>query len=391
VGFQNESAPGSVRIELPMLSVPSGSAETPTSIKEGRRYPEDYVRGYIPLGQELKIAASLLIPRFGKSPRIADFKLLDGCQMDCNYCDANIRRGNVMTTNEVFSVLGNLKAVGIQMVNLTGGEPTLRRDLPEIISYSSNLDLFTTLNSNGRVGKKDIPDEEDYSYWYTLAEAGLKGVTFSYDGLPPKNNRRIFHLASFAVNKLKIAAGIRMVVTSGNLALMEEAGTTSMRNNILFQAVPAIALGGETSGVAGENGFYPLSYEGRLEFAKICERLEKVRGPFARFLRIPGGYIKEVVKSEKSPPWHCQQPSSHWVSVDAQGNVRVCNDVSLEKKYSLKGSDNPLLNRELHEDIEKTSRACEGCAWLCHWQENQPQWKRSLEHIRMGVTVAGLT
>lgn len=151
----------------------------------GKIYPEEYARPFIPLKTEIK-EFSLGIPRTGRYPRIASLKLTDNCQKNCNYCDANEAKGKPMELKEIFNVQRNLKEAGIQMLDLTGGEPTLRDDLPDIIKHSKELGItITTLSTNGGINK-------DYDYWHRLAEAGLFGATFSYDGVGEKTIRELF-------------------------------------------------------------------------------------------------------------------------------------------------------------------------------------------------------
>lgn len=347
-------------------------------------YPEQFARPYIPLKQELRNALELSIPRFGKSPRVAFFKLTDSCQMDCNYCDANEIKGKPLSTQEVFNVLDNLADAGIQMVDLSGGEPTLRPDLPEIIAHSKKLGMITTLSTNGGIGEK-----VDYAYWHKLAEAGLFGANISYDGVGEKDDPKAIHLAAFLVNTLHIYGGIRTVVWKENLDKVYEIGQQCMRNNVFFQAVPAVAIGGQTS--AKDTDFTPLDYEGRHELAQTLLEVTKTRGPFANFLRVPKSYLKEVVDSPNPNSWHCKHPSSHWVSVDAQGRARVCNEIPFRETYLLTGKENPLKDKQLHKDADKESKDCCGCSWLCHWDGNRGQLGRGLDHMRLMLTIGGLT
>lgn len=177
------------------------------------------------------------------------------------------------------------------------------------------------------------------------------------------------------------------MVWKENLDKVFEIGENCMRNNIFFQAVPAEALGGETS--ASAKDFTPLDKDGKEKYAEIISALAKTRGPFAKFLRVANGYVKEAVNS--SDPWHCQHPSSHWIFVDAQGKTRVCGDKALSKQYILTGKNNPIKTKEFHKDIDEESKKCGGCSWYCNWEGNRGQVKRGLEHAQFIITVAALT
>ncbi|MFH1535873.1 MAG: radical SAM protein [Patescibacteria group bacterium] len=350
-------------------------------------YPEKYVRGFRPLKEELGIGLSLVIPRFGHSPRIASLKVNDVCNLDCPHCNANKVQTRQMEIKEVFDVLGHFQKAGIQMVYITGGEPTLRPDLPDIIAYSHRLGMLTTVNTNGGI-KRDTIDEE-YKYWHNLAEKGLFGVTFSYDGTGQKADPRVIHLAAFSVNTLHIYGGISMVVTKENLEDVSAVGTEVMLNNVFLQIVPAVALDGESS--ASPDNFNQLDYPDRLRFVQKIKDLKKVRGPFANFLHVSDGFLKEVVSARDPNSWHCKNPSSHWVFIDAQGNARVCNERLLSQNYSLTGKENPLLTKEFHQSVQEESQKCRGCSWLCNWEGNRNQLVRGFAWLRLFVTIGSLT
>ena len=49
-----------------------------------------------------------------------------------------------MSTEEVKRVISELASIGVQVVNFTGGEPTLQKDLPELLIYAKDLGLMPT-------------------------------------------------------------------------------------------------------------------------------------------------------------------------------------------------------------------------------------------------------
>ena len=76
-------------------------------------------------------------------PLFAWFSLTGECNLHCRYCftDARIcvkRPGGVkgeLSTKQVFSILDNVGKAGTVAIQFAGGEPLLRDDLVEIISY----------------------------------------------------------------------------------------------------------------------------------------------------------------------------------------------------------------------------------------------------------------
>lgn len=352
-------------------------------------YPEQFARPFTPLREEFIRLWTLGYPRYGRFPRLASEKVTDKCNFNCSHCSANKICGFDMTTAEIYNVQRNLSRLGIQRLDATGGEPLLRKDLPKIISNANELGMLVTLNTNGGIKKDKLMDE--YADWYDLAEAGLFGAYFSYDGIGQKTDSRVIHLAGFLVNTLHIFGGVRTVVTQDNLDKVYNIGRRCMLNNVFFQAVPAVGLDGTSS--ASSEDFHPLDAAGKQEFIGIIHELSKVRGPMANFLHVPNAYLRQVVDSPNpDSAWHCKRPSAHWIFVDAQGNPRVCNDRALPgaERFSLKGEEYPFT-KEFHKAVERESKRCGGCSWLCNWEGNRKQSLRGGTDLRFFITINSLT
>jgi 7,8-dihydro-6-hydroxymethylpterin dimethyltransferase len=100
------------------------------------------------------------------------------CNLDCNFCLANQCDNNADPSfDEIKDSLFKLIEKDKSLVQLSGGEPTTRRDLPEIIKAAKNAGAkYVQLNSNGvRLG-------EDKQYVEELAKAGLSFVFMQFDG-----------------------------------------------------------------------------------------------------------------------------------------------------------------------------------------------------------------
>lgn len=98
----------------------------------------------IPQPQPLSIRA--------QAPLKADLALSYACNNDCAHCyNEPERRGMPsLRTEEWREVLDRLWEIGVPYVILTGGEATLREDLPEIVRHAEDLGMICGLNTNGR-------------------------------------------------------------------------------------------------------------------------------------------------------------------------------------------------------------------------------------------------
>ncbi len=113
------------------------------------------------------------------APYRMDLALTYRCNNDCAHCyNARARSFPELSTDQWKSILDRTWELGIPHVVFTGGEPTLRGDLPELIAHAEANGQITGLNTNAR----RLSDER---FLKRLVEAGLDHVQVtveSYDG-----------------------------------------------------------------------------------------------------------------------------------------------------------------------------------------------------------------
>lgn len=216
-----------------------------------------------------------------------------------------------------------LASGGPYNIQLSGGEPTLRDDLPEIIALGRSLSFdFIQLNTNG------LRLAEDYRYVRRLKEAGLSCVFLQFDGSDDIVYEKIRGKALFEAKKAAIAhcgeqqLGVVLVPT-----LVPGVNTADIGNIIEF----AVAMMPVVRGVH----FQPVSYFGRYpnapldadritipEVVSAIERqtagkmkIKDFRPPAAEnaycsflgnFVLLDGGELKSSTKD--SPTGCCCQP-----------------------------------------------------------------------------------
>lgn len=108
-------------------------------------------------------------------------EITDRCNLNCRYCFADNHQGSDPSLDTVKSWIRDLVVPGKTLLQLSGGEPTVREDLPEIITYAKEVGCrYVQLNSNGlRLAEED-------GYAKKLADAGLSFVFLQFDGTGDK-------------------------------------------------------------------------------------------------------------------------------------------------------------------------------------------------------------
>jgi len=99
------------------------------------------------------------------------------CNLRCSICFAGNNTATEPTLDELQQTFKDLVAAGNTFVQLSGGEPTMRDDLPDIIAAAKAAGCDTIqLNSNGiRLGA-------DPAFTKELKKAGLSFVFMQFDG-----------------------------------------------------------------------------------------------------------------------------------------------------------------------------------------------------------------
>jgi radical SAM protein with 4Fe4S-binding SPASM domain len=109
------------------------------------------------------------------APYRMDLALTYRCNNDCAHCyNARPRDYTELSTNEWKRILDQLWELGIPHVVFTGGEPTLRPDLPELIAHAEHNGQITGLNTNGR-------RLSDKAFVAGLVDAGLDHVQITLE------------------------------------------------------------------------------------------------------------------------------------------------------------------------------------------------------------------
>ncbi|MEX2555996.1 MAG: GTP 3',8-cyclase MoaA [Actinomycetota bacterium] len=124
---------------------------------------------------------SPIVDRFGRVATDLRVSVTDRCNFRCTYCMPAeglqwLPRAEILTYEEIARLAGVFHALGVRTVRLTGGEPTVRRDLPELVRKLRNVaqDLDLSMTTNGLL--LDVLAAP-------LKEAGLDRVNVSVDSL----------------------------------------------------------------------------------------------------------------------------------------------------------------------------------------------------------------
>ncbi len=165
---------------------------------------------------------------FDKAPFTVLWEITRACALACRHCRAKAQPKpdpNQLTTEESLRLIDQIAEFGSPILVFTGGDPMMRRDLEELIRYSSQekgLRTSLTPSSTALVTKKRLA---------AVMDAGIRRIALSLDG-PDAESHDFFRgfSGSFKrtmeilhdAHEVGLSIQVNTTVTKFNLQRMEE-------------------------------------------------------------------------------------------------------------------------------------------------------------------------
>ena len=147
------------------------------------------------------------------------------CNLRCVHCysrSADKDYPGEMSTDQGKALLDDLAAFGSPVVLFSGGEPTLRKDLFELIRHATGAGLRAVISTNGTLIDPAMAD--------VLREMGLSYVGVSLDGMEPTHDKfrgrqGAFQDALTGIRNCRAAGikvGLRFTINNRNVADVDD-------------------------------------------------------------------------------------------------------------------------------------------------------------------------
>jgi MoaA/NifB/PqqE/SkfB family radical SAM enzyme len=287
-------------------------------------------------------------------PVLAVFEACLRCNSACGYCDLPLNVGRYeMTRDEIRRVFRSLYAEGLRFVFVQGGEPLLRRDLPEVLDDLSGIGFSLTVITNGTRFTPDLVAR--------LARLFVN-VSVSLDTLDRDRYRRI----RGADQLRQVLAGLELLAEFPHPKYLTCIVSEVNRDEVL-----------EVVRFARSRGFIPVvgAYHWGVErYGRVDAKLQYDRQAvglvFARVLDsglVPQGYFRDYVRDNirwlNGGSLAACDAGRHSIAIDASGNVSPC--LALPQAGNLlQSSLGEILERLDREAITRCSELS-SCNMLC--------------------------
>ena len=248
-----------------------------------------------------------LTDSFGRIHDDLRLSVTDRCNLRCAYCMPEeprwFPREALLTFEELERIARLAIGEGVRKVRLTGGEPLVRRDLPQLIARLAAIpglgDL--SLTTNGVLLEEQARD---------LAAAGLRRINVSLDTL----DRATFTAMTGRDRLGAVLAGLDAAAAAGLSPIKINA--VLLRGVNESQAEPLVAYGRERGFEVRFIEFMPLENDGSWDPSRVVEGASVRR-------RIAAAW--PVVRDPSGDP---HAPASRYLFEDGAGAVGFIDSVS---------------------------------------------------------------
>jgi len=269
-----------------------------------------------------------LLDSFNRGHNNLRISVTDRCNLRCTYCMPEdvtfIDKHELLTFEEIARFVRAAVPLGIDKIRLTGGEPLMRRDLPELVRLLCAIDGIRDvgLTTNGILLAEQARP---------LYEAGLRRINISLDTLDPERFRQLTRRAGLE----KVIAGILAAREAGFRPVKLNA--VSIRGITEHEVVPLACFARQHGLEMRFIEYMPIGADhwerGKVYFAhEILEQLEREvaplvpaddydpRAPAMDFVYTDGGGRVGIIASISRP--FCL--SCNRVRLTSDGKLRNC-------------------------------------------------------------------
>jgi cyclic pyranopterin phosphate synthase len=256
-----------------------------------------------------------LIDSFGRVVTNLRVSVTDRCNFRCVYCMpeemAFYDRAEILTYEEIMRLARIAVRLGVNKIRLTGGEPTVRRDLPVLVRGLTGIpglqDLSMTTNGARLAERRDA---REATLARELYDAGLRRLNVSLDSL----DREAFARVTRRDMLEKVLAGLAEAARVGFRPIKVNA--VAMRDVTEREVLDFARLARENPYEVRFIEFMPLDGDNLWERQKILTGREIVA-------RIHAVYPLERVATGPTP-----DPATRYRFVDGRGEIGIIASVT---------------------------------------------------------------
>jgi MoaA/NifB/PqqE/SkfB family radical SAM enzyme len=316
---------------------------------------------------------------FKDAPVYVQFYVTARCNLSCQQCNIIYSNADVRecTIDEIERIAENFATIGVAIVLLTGGEPFVRKDLPQIIRAFESRGVHVRMQTNGLATESQVEE---------VVAAGGRDISISLDSLNPSRQdhingglRESWHRALQAMALFsqylprdRSFASLGCVLQPENVGDIEDVIRFGSVTSWFTSLVPV-----HVSDYLHPRGFRTFDEDLKFrsdEWSVVDEVIERVRSMRKEgFLLYDSDQylddIKRFVRGEDIT-WRnkragvCDSPNLYF-AVLPNGEFAPCCDYRIERSISTFDPKFPKIyrDRQWRRAVDEVVKSCEGCMY----------------------------
>ncbi|MCK4669659.1 MAG: radical SAM protein [Nanoarchaeota archaeon] len=277
------------------------------------------------------------------------------CNLKCDYCGVIKKMPNKELSLEEWKECSDvLYSLGNRFISITGGEPLIRRDLPDFIKYLSKKPRLISLVTNGTLLTEEKLKE--------IAKAGVMSIGLSTQSFIPgahvKSQRtELFDLLLEYQKKYKFEISALITITKKNYK--EVPHIVKYLSSLGVRISPNMVTSGKEDywwfrGNCSHLQFDTKSLPGLIKVIKYLVALKR-KGK----ITYSEDYLWKLIQQSRGDYWWPCEVGKTYLSINSDGKIMPCQDLPPSN----------IHYRDLKKHYPLKAPQCSGCLWPCYYDE----------------------
>ena len=286
------------------------------------------------------------------SPYCAHFFVTERCNNKCSYCGVWRNPMPELDYQAQTKIIKAISDLGVSCLSITGGEPLLRRDIYDLLNYSSDQGMYTRVTSNG------LMPRESYK---RLLMTRIEAFSISIDGvgaseapwrkIDPRIQESIVYAAEHRGKK-------RMTLS----CLLHAANVDTVRSLVEWVANTAPGIRIFIQPVVTGTGSFRVEHEERLKTVDVLFDLTRDFPAVVDNLNFFNRCAAEAAATD-TYRWGCRA-GTFFFDIKPNGDFWICQDIPTP----LNILDPDFVKKWRSFDPQPLIAACAGCTYSCYLQ-----------------------
>lgn len=300
------------------------------------------------------------------------------CNIRCRGCNVvNFNSAYEMNTRQWYKAFDIMKERKVGFIVLFGGEPTLRNDLPKLVTHLNKIDMPHTIITNG------IKLMNDKKYYDRLLAAKPYGISASVNSI----DARYTHYGDEKKSEVGFNLLMRLKKDVPNMDLVANMAVTAKN----IAVIPKMVMFFSKEKIWSILSFFHVGkkseamhwwYRGPIDLDNqglvfqdwdydVVKRTSEwfVQHYNELLLHNQKDYFKVWSNYGITQDWHC----SKWVcpAVNPDGSLMACIDRPLSKPFTIFDLQDSSKEEEIYKNFKEVIENCSGCFWDHMYETNK--------------------